>query len=208
MGKLTACDVCLQKIENLDTLTSLEQLWLGKNKITSLDGLSSLTNLTILSIQSNHLTSLEGLCTLTALEELYISHNNIAQLSGLEHNTSLRVIDMSANPIAKLEGLETLEHLEELWASYCKLDSFKDVEAQLRDKRELKTVYFEGTPLQLRQPALYRNKVRLAVPQVVQIDASKSINSLFCSPCWLLCVCVCVLELCGCGEWWGILRVC
>jgi protein phosphatase 1 regulatory subunit 7 len=44
----------------------------------------------------------------------------------------------------------------------------------LRDKEELETVYFEGNPLQRNQPALYRNKVRLALPQIVQIDASKS----------------------------------
>lgn len=39
-------------------------------------------------------------------------------------------------------------------------------------KEKLETVYFEGNPLQLRQPALYRNKVRLALPQVQQIDAT------------------------------------
>jgi protein phosphatase 1 regulatory subunit 7 len=66
-----------------------------------------------------------------------------------------------------------LTKLEELWASYCKFDSFQDVEKQLRDKENLLTVYFEGTPLQLRQPALYRNKVKLALPQISQIDASK-----------------------------------
>jgi len=37
----------------------------------------------------------------------------------------------------------------------------------------LETVYFEANPLQLRAPALYRNKVRLSLPQVKQIDASK-----------------------------------
>lgn len=50
---------------------------------------------------------------------------------------------------------------------------FAEVERELRDKEQLETVYFEGTPLQTRQPALYRNKVRLALPQVKQIDASK-----------------------------------
>jgi len=66
-----------------------------------------------------------------------------------------------------------LEHLQELWASNCKLDSFQEVEAQLKDKEELETVYFEGNPLQRKQMALYRNKVRLALPQIKQIDASK-----------------------------------
>jgi protein phosphatase 1 regulatory subunit 7 len=112
---------------------------------------------------------LEGL---TSLQELHISHNAITRIAGLTANTKLRVIDISLNPISKLEGLETLVELEELWASGCQFDSFGDVEKQLRDKKELTTVYFEATPLQLRQPALYRNKVRLALPQIKQIDAT------------------------------------
>jgi protein phosphatase 1 regulatory subunit 7 len=63
--------------------------------------------------------------------------------------------------------------LEEFWASTCLLNSFADVEKQLGDKKKLETVYFEANPLQLQQPALYRNKVRLALPNIKQIDASK-----------------------------------
>jgi protein phosphatase 1 regulatory subunit 7 len=140
-------------------------------------GLSTLTNLTTLSIQSNRLTSITGLDSLTALEELHISHNALTSLSGLEHNTNLRVIDISSNPIAKLEGLDAQEKLEELWASNCKFDSFEDVEGQLAGKQELKTVYFEGNPLQLRQPVQYRGKMRLALPRIRQIDASKFVRS-------------------------------
>lgn len=47
------------------------------------------------------------------------------------------------------------------------------MQKQLSDKAELETVYFEGTPLQRRQPVLYRNKVRLALPGIKQIDASE-----------------------------------
>lgn len=38
-------------IENIDTLTNLESLFLGKNKITKLQNLDALTNLTVLSMQ-------------------------------------------------------------------------------------------------------------------------------------------------------------
>jgi hypothetical protein len=68
-----------------------------------------------------------------------------------------------------------LTHLEEFWASSNQLSSFQEVEKELADKAELTTVYFEGNPLQTRGPAVYRNKVRLALPQVQQIDASKSL---------------------------------
>jgi protein phosphatase 1 regulatory subunit 7 len=144
----------LREITNLETLTGLEELWLGKNKITEIKGLDTLTNLKILSIQSNRLRT----------------------ITGLEHNANLRVIDISANPIEHLTGLDALVHLTEFWASNCKLGSFAEVEKELADKEELETVYFEGNPLQRAQPALYRNKVRLALPQVNQIDASKSFH--------------------------------
>ena len=42
---------CLQVIENLDTLVQLDSLYLGKNKVTKIQNLSSLTQLTILSLQ-------------------------------------------------------------------------------------------------------------------------------------------------------------
>lgn len=41
----------LQAIENIDTLTNLDSLFLGKNKITKLQNLDALSNLTVLSIQ-------------------------------------------------------------------------------------------------------------------------------------------------------------
>lgn len=40
-----------QAIENIDTLTNLQSLFLGKNKITKLQNLDALTNLTVLSMQ-------------------------------------------------------------------------------------------------------------------------------------------------------------
>lgn len=46
------------------------------------------------------------------------------------------------------------------------------MERELKDKENLQTVYFEGNPLQMNGPAVYRNKVKLALPQIVQIDAS------------------------------------
>jgi hypothetical protein len=63
--------------------------------------------------------------------------------------------------------------MEELWASNNQLASFEEVEKQLADKKALNTVYFEGNPLQTKNAVLYRNKVRLALPQVQQIDASE-----------------------------------
>jgi len=146
-----------------------------------LQNLDHLSNLRILSIQSNRLTSLAGLSSLKNLEELYVSHNAITDLSGLENNTSLRVFDFSNNQVSKLEHLSSLEQLEELWASNNQLSNFDEVERELKDKKKMETVYFEGNPLQTRGPAVYRNKVRLAIPHIKQIDASKLLSFL---PTW------------------------
>jgi protein phosphatase 1 regulatory subunit 7 len=135
--------------------------------------LDHLSNLRLISIQSNRLTSLSGLSSLKSLEELYVSHNAITDLSGLESNTKLRVLDFTNNQVSKLEHLSHLTDLEELWASNNQLSSFEEVERELKDKKNLQTVYFEGNPLQKKGPAVYRNKVRLAIPHIMQIDASR-----------------------------------
>ncbi|KAL2125300.1 hypothetical protein VTJ04DRAFT_1665 [Mycothermus thermophilus] len=162
----------IRQIENLETLTSLEELYVAKNKITAIANLAPLTNLRLLSIQANRIRDLSPLREAPQLEELYISHNALESLQGIEHNTRLRVIDVSNNKITSIQGLGPLKDLEEFWASYNQISDFAEVERELKDKEKLSTVYFEGNPLQTRAPALYRNKVRLALPQVRQIDAT------------------------------------
>ncbi|KAK3329318.1 hypothetical protein B0H66DRAFT_610120 [Apodospora peruviana] len=162
----------IRELQNLDTLKGLEELWVAKNKITELKGLGGLPKLRLLSIQSNRVRDLSPLREVPQLEELYISHNAVESLEGLEHNTKLKILEISNNKIVSLKGLGPLVELEEFWASYNLIADFAEVERELGDKKQLTTVYFEGNPLQLRAPALYRNKVRLALPQVQQIDAT------------------------------------
>jgi len=162
----------IKEIEGLDNLTNLTSLWLGQNRITTLQNLQSLTALRTLSIQANRLTSLSGIKTLPQLTELYISDNQIPSLSPLLHNTKLEILDFQSNPISTLEGLEGLKELENVWASNCQIEDFREVERALRDKEKLEEVYFEGNPVQKNAPVLYRNKVRLALPQVAKIDAA------------------------------------
>lgn len=93
----------LQEIEHLEPHVSLQQLWLGRNRIAAVtDGLRSLTSLRQLSLQANRLESISGLETLTGLEELYLSQNGIQHISGLESLTALKVLDIAYNPIEKV----------------------------------------------------------------------------------------------------------
>lgn len=97
----------------------------------------------------------------------------LTEISGLEYNTNLHVLDISNNKITNLTNIGHLENLEDVWASSNQLSSFDEVEKELADKEQLKTVYFEGNPLQTDHTVMYRNKVRLSLPQIRQIDASK-----------------------------------
>lgn len=96
----------LQRIEGLDALVNLEELWLGKNKLPKLEvcatlmtvdamlifqrhqNLDKLKKLRILSLQSNRITKIENIERLENLEELYLSHNGVERIEGLEHNVS------------------------------------------------------------------------------------------------------------------------
>ncbi|KAK4624053.1 Phosphatase 1 regulatory subunit SDS22 [Fulvia fulva] len=162
----------IKEIDGIETLTKLESLWLGQNKITELKGLSTLSNLRSLSIQANRLTSLNGIESIPQITELYVSDNKITSLEPLRHNTKLEMLDFQSNPISSLAGLEDLKELENVWASNCQVDSFQEIERALKDKEKLDEVYFEGNPVQRQNPVLYRNKVRLALPQVTKIDAA------------------------------------
>ncbi|KAF3226375.1 hypothetical protein TWF106_000868 [Orbilia oligospora] len=165
----------LVELKNLEmgaNKVRLEELWLGKNKISEIKNISMLSNLKILSLPSNRLTKLSGLDGLTNLEELYVSHNAIEDLSGLENTPNIKNLDVTHNRLTSIRGIEHLSHIVDFWASENQLSSFKEVEDVLKDKAELETVYFEANPLQLMGPATYRNKVRLAIPHIKQIDAT------------------------------------
>lgn len=120
------------------------------------------------------------------LEELYISHNGLLKIEGLDRVPRLRIVDVGNNRLETLEGLQgNVENLEEFWvyfpvwytnscqqASYNQFSSFQDVENQLSEKKGLTTVYFEGCPLQTENRPTYRNKLKLALPSLKQIDAT------------------------------------
>ncbi|KAG0150122.1 hypothetical protein CROQUDRAFT_652823 [Cronartium quercuum f. sp. fusiforme G11] len=167
----------IRRISNLSALTNLTELWLGRNKIIKLEGLSTLVNLKTLSIQSNRIVQLEGLEGLFQLEELYISHNGLAKIGdGLAKNVNLRVLDIASNRIDDLSGIECLTKLEELWANNNQLQvsAFHAIAPALSEASmpDLTTVYLEGNPLQAEMGANYRRKIKLACPQITQIDAT------------------------------------
>lgn len=106
------------------------------------------------------------------LEELYVSHNGIISIQGLQVLKRLRVLDISNNKIEKLEYINQNTELQELWASYNQLSDFENVEKECKNMKKLVTIYLEGNPLQKANAPTYRNKIRLILPWIKQIDAT------------------------------------
>jgi len=133
-----------------------------------------LSNLRVLSIQSNRLTDLSGLQSLTNLEELYVAHNGITSLAGLENNTKLNTLDITGNRVESLEGIAHLSEMNQFWASDNQIKDINHLDLYLGPKLmpKLETIYLEGNPVQRSEGASYRRKVILALPQISQLDAT------------------------------------
>lgn len=104
-----------QAIEGLEDCVNLEELWLGKNKITEIRGISHLTKLRKLDIQSNRLEKIQGLETLVDLEELYLGHNGISEICGLDTLSALMILDLTKNRLTEITGIHELHALTDLW---------------------------------------------------------------------------------------------
>ncbi|MES1915798.1 MAG: hypothetical protein MHM6MM_007697, partial [Cercozoa sp. M6MM] len=159
---------------NLAACPSLTELWVGRNKLESLDGVCELPSLRVLSAQSNRLTSLQ-LTQLPSLQELYLSHNRVQRFSAESLATcahSLRVLDLAANHISDglFEVLPTLRSLEQLWLNDNDISDWRilDLLAQLPNLTEL---YLERNPIQGQERDKYRRRVLSRLPQLVQLDA-------------------------------------
>ena len=145
-------------------LTQLEELWLGKNKIDSLEGLKSLTtrNLRRLDVQSNRLTEIQDGClpehVQATLEEWYMADNGIDTegLAGLTvmRLVKLNVLDLSKNRLTDCRPLAAFTSLEELWLSGNRVESWDQVDS-LAALVHLETIYLEYNPLAQSDP-LYR----------------------------------------------------
>lgn len=92
----------LSRIEGLDQLLHLEQLWMVENNITSMDGLSQNTKLKNLNLSNNRISKIESLDNLTLLEKLWLNENNIRDIENLTTLANVTEISMASNKIREI----------------------------------------------------------------------------------------------------------
>ena len=115
----------LSSLKGLENLTELRELSIyGTGNLTDVEPLANLTKLTQLRLpqQSNsEVLDLGGLSGLTKLQDLQIN-SSVASLEPLRSLTDLRSLQIWywQNPVDDLEPLSGLEKLSSLRASVCK----------------------------------------------------------------------------------------
>ncbi|XP_024389521.1 protein phosphatase 1 regulatory inhibitor subunit PPP1R7 homolog isoform X2 [Physcomitrium patens] len=159
----------IRVMERLDQLKELQQLWLGRNRIQSVN-LCGLTGLLKISVQNNRLTSMAAFQDCVNLTELYLSHNHISVMEGLSTLQNLRVLDLSSNKITEISNLEELIRLEDLWLNDNSISSLDDIEMKLAGcKNSLTTIYLERNPCAL--DPKYMRTMRAILPKLQQLDS-------------------------------------
>ncbi|PIA42790.1 hypothetical protein AQUCO_02000320v1 [Aquilegia coerulea] len=166
----------LRIMEKIETLTNLQELWLGRNRIRTVN-LCGLKCIRKISLQSNRLTSMTGFQDCVALEELYLSHNGISKMEGLSTLVNLRVLDVSSNKLTGVEGIENLTRLEDLWLNDNQIESLDGFDlAVAGSKDKLTTIYLEHNPCveycfwQVKS-SNYKDTLRQFFPNIEQIDS-------------------------------------
>lgn len=108
-------------------LPQLERLDVGHNKITSLQPLKSMKDLTYLNVRYNRLENLEGIGELASLDYLNAEGNEIKSIPQDVEWTKLTHLDLGENKLKDLKGIERMSNLDSLYLSQNLLTSIKGV---------------------------------------------------------------------------------
>merc|ERR1719300_1053152 len=117
----------ISKIENLETLTNLTMLELRDNRIRKIEKLETLVNVEELFLGKNKIRVIENLDSLSSLRLLSIQTNRIREFSGLSNSATLEEVYIADNGITSLAGLES-HNLQTLDISNNKLEELSGVE--------------------------------------------------------------------------------
>ncbi|MGY6649048.1 collagen-binding domain-containing protein [Wenyingzhuangia sp. IMCC45574] len=100
MTYLNITGLCIQDMSGIELFTSLEELHMAGNLVTTVD-LSSNTLLRVLDVSGNQLTSLD-VSNQVILEELYAGGNLITTID-LSSNTLLKTLSLKGNKLTSLD---------------------------------------------------------------------------------------------------------
>ncbi|KAI9209618.1 uncharacterized protein BJ171DRAFT_453769 [Polychytrium aggregatum] len=141
---LRKLDLSENDIRHADALSgikynmALSYLTLKGNKLETLEGFSTLKNLTVLNLSFNEVTRISShIQSCTSLKALILNNNSITVIENLTKLTKLNTIVLSHNKIDAISGLGSLAELTKLSVAHNNIHQFPDLtkNSQIREIR-------------------------------------------------------------------------
>ena len=115
LRSLTICDQPLKVIaSNTFQLPNLEELYIHRNQLCDVSGLTGCPKVRKLWLFQNQLHNLQGIQALSGLEELWIQSNKLQKLGGLKLCRNLLNLSIAGNPITDFAEVRKLKSLVRL----------------------------------------------------------------------------------------------
>ncbi|XP_010253998.1 PREDICTED: protein phosphatase 1 regulatory subunit pprA-like [Nelumbo nucifera] len=109
-------DAGIEPISRWDSISALEELVLRDNRLKKIPDVSIFKSLLVFDVSFNEISSLNGLSKITnTLKELYVSKNEVTKMEELDHFHDLQILELGSNRLRVIENLQNLAHLQELW---------------------------------------------------------------------------------------------
>lgn len=142
----------IEKISSLDGLQSLTVLLLGKNRIRDIGGLAGVRRtLRVLDLHGNRIAGLgQRISQLQELKSLNLAGNCLRQVHADDFRglINLRELNLKRNRIRRLAGFEDLRSLERLWLCHNDVQRVEDM-AAVASAIQLREVTVENNPVSL-----------------------------------------------------------
>lgn len=147
-GQLVSLDASRNSIRNLGGIpSSVRQLRITHNKLTSLTAWAHLMNLQYVDISNNELTSLSAFKSLVHLRSLRADNNAITSLDGVKYHDGLQILRVRGNNLTEVDFDNTALHrLTELdlrgnkIRSLANVDQLTALDTLYLDKNELESI--------------------------------------------------------------------
>jgi internalin A len=119
-------------IDNIDDvdiglISSLEELYIIKSRLTRIGDIHKLYNLKILHLENNALIKINQIEKLTKLTYLNISFNALTEIDEIEHLSLLEEIDIKSNQVVRLWNLEKTPQIKKLIITNNKITNCNDL---------------------------------------------------------------------------------
>ncbi|KAE8735375.1 dolichyl-diphosphooligosaccharide--protein glycosyltransferase subunit STT3 [Hibiscus syriacus] len=109
-------DAAIEPFSNWDSLSGLEELILGDNKLTKIQDVGIFKKLLIFDVSFNAITSLQGLSEASStIKKLYVSKNEVTKMEEIGHLHELQILELGSNRLRVMENLQNFTKLQELW---------------------------------------------------------------------------------------------